>query len=212
MSLRHRLSRAAPALTALALLAACSAGPAPGGGGGGGGSPTPGGSESYTTDLAGKEERVAAGGRVLDQVYGGQPMPAVLVPTLGTATYNGAVSFGSDVKDPDYVAAMAVTLDFGTDRVRGSLWDFHDRAGHVAGGSVPINGRMPANAPGSVEAGGRGTLYWGPEVSDVRVDLRGNLYGGEAQWLWGPGTATVTTGGETDQYTATMGGVNDRAN
>ncbi|NDV02499.1 hypothetical protein [Pseudoroseicyclus tamaricis] len=203
----------APILTlpALALLAACSGGGAAGGGGSPGDPATgPDGAESYTLDLEGKEERVDDIGTVYDEVYGGKPMPGALAPTTGTATFNGAVSFGSQVKDPDLVAALAVTVDFGTAGVTGSMWDFHDRAGHVAGGSVALTGEVPEESPSSVVLGGQGLLDWGPEQIYLRIDMTGDLYGAKADWLYGQGVATLTTDGVEETYTATLGGDNDR--
>ncbi|MGZ9811069.1 hypothetical protein ACXN5S_11445 [Pseudoroseicyclus sp. H15] len=199
------------ALCSALALAACSSGSTGAGGGGGGSNPPPISTGQMTQDIDGKEESVDSIGHVFDEVQGGRPMPPQVAPTNGSATFNGAVSFGDRVKDPDLVADMALTVNFANSQVSGTLWDFHDRAGNIAGGSFAVTGEVPEDAPASVVASGEGMIDWGPRKSYVTVDLEGDLYGSQADWLYGQGSATVATGGGAPRpYAATMGGDNDR--
>lgn len=164
------------------------------------------GPKSKTLDVKGKEAQVAMLDDVFRGVYMAKPNDGVMGPTTGSATYNGAMVLGSDHRDPEYSATMAMTVDFAGGTADGSLWDFHDKAGSIAGGSVPLTGTY---ASGRAEFSGKGALDWGDESSTVDVDGYAYTYYGDKRWLWGNGTAKVVTDGKSTSLDAMIGGRND---
>jgi hypothetical protein len=104
-----------------------------------------------------------------------KPAIAATIPLSGTATYNGIAAFGEgaaygkvDAGSPDMVADMALTVNFGTSKVTGAMWDFHDKDGKSGGGSIDLRGNQDST---SVKASGTSTIHWGDSNQIVSVDV-----------------------------------------
>lgn len=121
--------------------------------------------------------------------YGGlNPATEEDMPGAGTATYNGVAGLGSNPDKPDIVSDMAMTVYFGSGDVTGSMWNFQDADGTMAGGSIQLTGVQRPNLPGgpSGEAGkfavariganGQGTLDWGDHKQDLDIAFDGYIH------------------------------------
>lgn len=130
------------------------------------------------------------------------PATAASIPITGSATYNGIAAFGKnaalgeiDAGNPDMLADMALTVNFGTAKVTGSMWNFHDDAGKVGAGSIALRGNQDAN---KVSATGTSTIHWGNANDILTVDMDGyfltNTYGIKGNLT----TTTLGAGGEVE--------------
>lgn len=146
---------------------------------GGGDIGADGGLTSGTLDVAGRDALASEFGALSHDFYGRARGGHTVAPETGSATFNGIAAFGEgasggydDAGDPDLIAEMAMTVDFGLDRVRGAMWDFHDRDGNIAGGSVQLTGVLDGI---EVKAYGEGTLDWGDRKQDIEVGVNAYL-------------------------------------
>lgn len=115
--------------------------------------------------------------------YMWKPAEAASIPLSGAATYNGIAAFGDNASldatnagDPDALASIALTVNFGTARVSGSIWGFRGKDGKVGDGSITLKGLQDST---SVKASGSSTIYWGDVDQDVTVNIDGYFLANE---------------------------------
>jgi len=117
-----------------------------------------------------------------------KPLEGHALRTSGSATFNGVAAlrpeggFEGDGRapvtgNPDLIADMAVTVDFGSDAVTASMWDFYDRSGARAGGSVHLAGTQDG---GRLNTSGSGLLDWGDRNETLDVTMDGYILADEA--------------------------------
>lgn len=105
----------------------------------------------------------------------------------GVGTYNGIASIGTRGTSPtpngryvsnmpQIIADMALSVDYVTDEVSASMWDFHSLSGQSADGSVQLRG---VENLGNITAAGTGILYWGDREEILDVTLDGNVIGSD---------------------------------
>lgn len=131
-----------------------------------------------------------------------KPAASTTIPISGSATYNGIAAFGKnaasgeiDAGNPDMMADMALTVNFGTAKVTGAMWDFHDSDGKVGAGSIALKGSQNSI---KVTASGTSTLHWGDANEILTVDMDGyfltSTYGIKGNLT----TTTLGAGGEVE--------------
>ncbi len=161
--------------------------------------------------------------KTLDTEYAALEKAYFMAPGLrldhrqtGTATFNGVAALPGRVIDKDFydfvsappglVADIAMTVDFATHDVTGAMWDFTNKSGEVAGGSVQLTGLQ---SYGSVKASGAGTLDWADHKQALDISFDGSMVaydiipGAVGSEMYMPGavrgnvTGTSTIGTET---------------
>lgn len=129
-------------------------------------------------------ERLAGEFNKLDRPFHmWKPAIPQTTPLSGSATYNGIAAFGDDASlaytnanSPEMLASMALTVDFGTAKVQGAMWDFHDKNGKVGNGSVSLKGTQEST---KFTASGSSTIYWGDVNQDIDVTIDGYFLANE---------------------------------
>jgi hypothetical protein len=129
-----------------------------------------------------------------------KPAGAYAIPITGSATFNGIAAFGEGASygeinggDADMVADMALTVNFGTSKVTGAMWDFHDKNGKVGAGSIALKGNQDST---TVKADGTSTIHWGDANEILTVDMDGYFLANQYGIKGTLATSSLGAGGE----------------
>lgn len=176
----HPMTRLMPATLVLGTLAAC--------GGGGGGQ------LASFDDLSAEQVSLAEAAVAVDRT------PVADMPSTGSASYDGVAGFSigtmpQTTEDLNILSELALTADFASGAISGSLSNFNSAEGEDIEGTLALtNGQISDN---TFTADAAGTLTRGGAALATDLDMEGAFGGADAALL--TGTATGMAGAD-DMY------------